>query len=688
MTGANNHGRLVELLTAVRRQLSSGQLEVAEATLDQVLELAPGHPYGIHYLGLLRHLQNRPGEARRFLRQADQGVRHDAVACFNFATALQEHGLHGEALEPLRHALLLRPDYDDAEVLLGRVYFELGRLDEAVAAFQSVLDRHSDHFHALINLARVLLQSAPEKAIVFAERAAMVGSLDQTAPELKNPTKALALKVLARALALSGREKEAIGAYESILRDWPQDVYAAYGQAIILPQVYASEAEIDHWREHYRRNLEAFCSSLRLDTVDQIEAAASALFTIGNFPLPQHGRNDRPEQTLYGNVLHRVAAARYPEYARPLPLLPRPGRPRIGFVSAFFYNHSIAKIQEAWATQLDPGRFEVWAIHAGKSRDATTDDIERACEHFVHHPRAGLLLLRLLHDLDLDVIVYPDLGMEAAMLLPAALRLAPVQCLGMGHPITSGLPTIDWFLSSALMEPDDSEAQYTERLEKLPNLSFCYSLERILSQRGEADWRHLRRRRIVYLCTQNLGKLLPRHDIVFARILAAVQDSELWLLARPEPARTERFRERFLSVCRSEGVEPDRVVIHGRLNQSDFLALTEAADIYLDGIAWSGGNTTFEAIAMGLPVVTWPGDLMRSRHSFAMLKMMDFTDTVAASADDYIEIAAKLGLDENWRTHVREQMRARAARIYDDEAPIRGLESFFLRVTGRELDQP
>jgi predicted O-linked N-acetylglucosamine transferase (SPINDLY family) len=87
---------------------------------------------------------------------------------------------------------------------------------------------------------------------------------------------------------------------------------------------------------------------------------------------------------------------------------------------------------------------------------------------------------------------------------------------------------------------------------------------------------------------------------------------------------------------------------------------------------------------MGLPVVTLPGDLMRKRHSFAMLKMMGLAETVAATPEDYVEIAVRLGLDEAWRRQVRERTRDRGPAIYDDETPIRALEAFLLRVTGRD----
>lgn len=667
--------QIAEFLLQAKRQLQRGDMEGASASLTSALEHDPAHPYALHYLGLLHHQQGRHDEALRLLRESYQGVRHDPVAGFNFATILLQQAHYGEAVEPLEHALSLRPGYDDAKLQLGVVAFKLGDLNQAAAAFRSVIDRHPDHVFALTNLAATLLQQDSEQAIPVARRAAQAAGAKQ---------KARPLRILAKALALNGEEGAAVDIYDGLLAEDPEDVRALYGRAFTLPQVYTAGSEIARWRAQYRRNLEALRETLRLGDPEEIEATADALFTVQNFSLPQQGLDDRKEQAIYGELLHRVASARYPEFARPLSPRPRSGRPRIGLVTAFFRHHSMTKTHGAWATHLDPHKLEVFAVHSGPERDAMSDEIEGACEHFLHHPAVGASLLKTLRDLDLDVLIYPDLGMEPTILLPAALRLAPVQCQGLGHPITSGLPTIDWALTSALMEPENGDAHYTERLERLPNLSFCYSRDRIEGRRGDADLRHLRRQRIVYLCTQNLGKLLPEHDVLFARILEAVPDSELWFLARPAAAITERFRGRVSALCQDKGIPADRIVVHDRLSPSEFLALNEAADVYLDGIGWSGCNTTFEAIAMGLPVVTLPGDLMRKRHSFAMLKMMNVTETVAATPDDYVDIAVRLGLDDDWRRHLGEKMRERGGLIYDDDTPIRALESFLLRVTGRE----
>jgi tetratricopeptide (TPR) repeat protein len=419
MTKETARAALTALFATAQGHLREGRLEEAERVLGRILRQAPDHPHALYALGLLRHRQGRSGEAVALLERAMPALDRDPVACFNMATVLLEQGRADEAADALRRALALRPGYDDAELQLGVACVRGGRPDAAIAAFEAVLARTPGHLVALMNLAGVLASHRPGEAVAYAERAVAA------APQAR---KVPALNLLAKALAMSGREDEAVAAYDEALKLAPDDLRARFGTAVTLPRVYAEQAGIDRWRARYTRELADFDAWLKLETKAEIEAAAESVFTLGNFPLPQQGRDDRAVQEVYGRLLHRVAAARYPDYARPLTLTARDGRPRVGFVSAFFRAHSIAKTHGAWARRLDRESFEVFAVHTGTEADEVSEGFRRDCEHFVHHPRADAALLRLLEGLDLDVLVYPDLGMEPAMLLPAALRLAPVQC--------------------------------------------------------------------------------------------------------------------------------------------------------------------------------------------------------------------------------------------------------------------
>jgi predicted O-linked N-acetylglucosamine transferase (SPINDLY family) len=117
------------------------------------------------------------------------------------------------------------------------------------------------------------------------------------------------------------------------------------------------------------------------------------------------------------------------------------------------------------------------------------------------------------------------------------------------------------------------------------------------------------------------------------------------------------------------------------LNREDYLNLNLVADIYLDTISWSGGNTTLEAIACNLPVVTYPGEFMRGRHSYAMLKMLGVTDTIASSEAEYIDIAVRLGNEPQWRANIVEKIKANHSKLYDDTECVRALEKFYQSVS-------
>ena len=151
-------------------------------------------------------------------------------------------------------------------------------------------------------------------------------------------------------------------------------------------------------------------------------------------------------------------SARYPRFVEP-PARRHRGRPRVGFASHHLHHHSVAKTHGGWITRLARDRFEVFALYTGAQMDATSRRLAEACEHFIHRPLVDEAFIEFVRSLDLDVLVFPDLGMEPAYQVLAALRLGRLQCNGLGHPVTSGLETIDVALSSALMEPPGAESQ-------------------------------------------------------------------------------------------------------------------------------------------------------------------------------------------------------------------------------------
>jgi len=247
--------------------------------------------------------------------------------------------------------------------------------------------------------------------------------------------------------------------------------------------------------------------------------------------------------------------------------------------------------------------------------------------------------------------------------------------------VTSGLPTVDYFLSSSLMEPENGQSHYTEALVCLPNLGIAYPSPQISAPTKTRGDLGLREEGIIYLCSQTLFKYLPQFDYTIAAIARQVPACQFVFIARPNRYIAEQFRQRMQRSFAAAGLDSEEYCrILPPQDQQSYWNLNQVSDIFLDSLGWSGGHTTLEAIACSLPVVTCPGELMRSRHSYGILKMLGVTATIAASEAEYIAIAVRLGTDQQWRRQIVEQIIQGRPGLYDDQTCVAALEEFYQRV--------
>jgi CRISPR-associated protein Csy1 len=278
----------------------------------------------------------------------------------------------------------------------------------------------------------------------------------------------------------------------------------------------------------------------------------------------------------------------------------------------------------------------------------------------------------------LDILVYPELGMDATTFALAALRLAPVQCAGWGHPVTTGHATIDVFFSCAAMEPPGAEAHYTEHLVLLPGIGTEYAQPTIPEDARRAPF-GLPEGVPLFLCPQSLFKIQPDNDALFARVLAAAPKARIVIFEGRHPALTAKFRKRLGLALERAGLAIDeRLIILAQRGHDDYLRINRVCDAMLDTLHWSGGNTSLDALACGLPIVTLPGRFMRGRQSAGMLRLMGIDELVASDADDYVRIAARLAHDARWRDGVVSRIVAKQERVFDDPAPVADLSRFLL----------
>jgi len=256
-----------------------------------------------------------------------------------------------------------------------------------------------------------------------------------------------------------------------------------------------------------------------------------------------------------------------------------------------------------------------------------------------------------------------------------------VQCTTWCHPVTSGLATVDYFLSSDLMEPDHGQAHYCETLVRLPNLGVSYPRPRFpVNPKTRLDF-GLDPGRVVYLSCQSLFKYLPQYDGIYPAIAQQVPQAQFVFLSHSSAPLTAIFRERLARAFAQVGLSAaDYCVLLPRLLWHDYGRLNQLADVFMDTLGWSGGNTCLEALACGLPVVTCPGGLLRGRHGYGILRLLGMTETMATTPAELVMIAARLGLDGAWRVQLQARILANQGRLFDDPVCIKGLEDFYRRV--------
>ncbi len=493
---------------------------------------------------------------------------------------------------------------------------------------------------------------------------------------------------LGTALLEQGKTEQAIASFQTALELNP-DYHLARLSLVVsqLPIIYAKEAEIESKRHEYQRQLQSLVDYYEQANEQQRSAAAMAVGSNQPFYLAYQGKCDRDLQQTYGNLIQGLMASLYPQWSQPLaiPKLAAQQKIRVGFVSGFFNRHSVWKIiLQGWVENLDRSEFELFAYFTGERRDEQTIRAAKLFDRFENHAFSVEQWAEKIAQDNLHVLIFPEFGMDAIAVQLGCLRLAPVQIASWGHPETSGLPTIDYFLSSDLMEQANAQSHYSEKLIRLPNLGVCYQLIPIKPEAVKRKDIGILASDIMFWCCQSLFKYLPQHDDVFPRIAQEVANAKFVFIKLESELATNVFCQRLADAFQQFGLNyQDYCVFLPLMSATVFAGVGAIADIYLDNIGWSGGNTTLESTVYNLPIVTLPGELMRSRHTLAILKMMGIEETIAQNKDEYVQISVRLGQDRDYRHHSSQQIALNKHKCYGDLKPIRALEDFLLAIADK-----
>jgi len=661
------------LIAEGNRAEDAGELEQACALYREAVRLAPQSAKAHLNLGIA--LQARGDEAGA-VAGYQQALAIDAAnpyAYYNLGKLRHERGAHAEAERLLRQALRARPDFPQARVMLACALDAQARPEAAVVELEALAPEKRD-FGAHFILAGILRKLGRLDAAADALRRALV----------LEPRNLDARSALFHLLEAQGDPAGAARELEAVLKERPDWADALYNYGVVLKKLMRpDEAEVA-----LRRALAAepgFVRATRLlggvllgqCRIDEalelyrraprdLDLASAELFALN---ASEQISDDElfARHAEFGRNLEQAVPARF-SFSNPK----HPARRlRIGYVSGDFSYHVVALFMQPVLERHDRRAFEVFCYSSAERVDQYTRQLAKASD--VWRPCAGMSDTQLadaIHADGIDILV--DLAGHSGepQLRVFAQKPAPVQATWLGYLNTTGLTRIDYRVTDAHADPLGlTEARHTEKLVRLPHSQWCY--RPFISATATAAPPCVRNGYVTFGSFNQVLKVSQASRRLWAGLLRKVPGARLVVLGVPPGRAHDDLRK---------DIPEAKVVPYVSLQ--DYFAWYNQVDVALDTTPYSGGTTTCDALWMGVPVLTTPGERPSSRSAASVLTTAGMGEWIASSAEDYLERAAEFAGDTQRLANLRATLRARlqASPLMDEVGFTKNLETLYRQI--------
>lgn len=608
-------------------------------------------------------LDGRPREARRAMGRAIC-LKVDASKSYRGLAKLQTaFGEARDALANLRRAQCLNPDDPDTLEVDGFQKFMIGDHADAARVLRHVNVMVPTRWTAWVARSEALAAAGrPREALTAISRAI---DLEFDAPNLYLSLSKLQIELkdrpaarvnLRRSLCLFPASPNALlaeGLQATALGDLEEARRALDHATIVAPERWPAWMALAETLASLGRTRAArACLETMIDTASvSAKIHSAAIFRMDHF----ESWSAREAQAERRNWWRRHGA-RYFREARVFRNDTGPDRKlRVGYVSADFRRHSAMEIFGPIITNHDKNIVGTFIYSNSHVSDVRTKELKEHVEAWRDVADVSDEDLALMIENDTVDILVDLSGHSLGNRLPAfARKPAPVQVTAWGHALGTGLRTMDYFFTDPVMTPPTEAGEYAESCVYLP----CVTPFRIPDTPPPVeDMPESRNQFITFGCFNRGIKVSLSAIRAWCRILGAVKNSRL--LLKSAEFEIEGKRRTVRENMREMDIDPERVSFEGRTIRHEHLAAHGRIDIALDTFPQNGGVTTWEALFMGVPVITWMGTGVAQRVSGAILKVMDADEFIAETEADYVEISVRLGNDIDRLRALRKSLRRR-----------------------------
>ena len=660
------------LMTACgRAYLAVGRHAAAEGAFERALQLAPNSAEPRLHMARMALQAGQHAKAKQLLQVAVEYEPALADAQLLLGNVFLALGDAGAAGRHYRLALAADDLLADAHANLGAVLKDSGDFDGAALHLERALQLKPELAPASFNLAMVRLNQNQWEDVAMLLHASL----------RHDPKQADAWYWLGNALMRQGDAGAARDAYSSALGLDRKFVRARWGLAMAqLPAVPKTDDEQRAGVQNFAREFKKLHNWVNMHRPADAYQAVGAQQPYYLAYVPQ---NHRAALREYGLLSTQLMASWAGGAGLAAPMVGRGAKRKIGIVCAHICSHSVwHAIVRGWVEHLDAGSFELHLLHTGHQVDAETQWAARRVRRLHHGLGDWTAWAKAISSERFDVLVYPEIGMDSTTMRLSALRLAPMQLAGWGHPITTGLPTMDGFVSAQAFEPAGAEEHYTEHLFALPRLGCCYQpFGTQPAPVNLAAW-GIHTGESVLVCAGTPFKYAPANDVLLVEIARRCAPCKLVFFRAAPVALADLLEQRLRRAFAVAGADFDASVrFIPWQSQAAFFGLLDQAQVVLDSIGFSGFNTAMQAVERAVPIVAWEGAFLRGRFASGILQSMGMGELVADTADAYVEKVAQLCSEQALRERVRSQLAERKASLFNDLDSVASFGSLLLKST-------
>ncbi len=355
------------------------------------------------------------------------------------------------------------------------------------------------------------------------------------------------------------------------------------------------------------------------------------------------------------------------------------GRIRVGFVVTTGHHRGFLRVYRHVLETINPKRFDILFICPAEIVETCRKSVRNDNITWIGLPSRFERAIEALRETRCDILYHWKVGGGTLDYFLALSKSAPIQCTSYGTHGTSGAFSVDYYISSAILETPKAASHYTEKLVLLNSYATSHRSENVpRSVEVDISVRELfglPKEGALYFCPHRLPKYHPRIDAYFQAVLERDTTGHLLILAGNQRHLAGVFVERLRKT-----LSPDifkRIIVRPSLPYEKYQKLLTCVDSILDSPIYVGDLTTHDAFERGIPVVTQMGDLLVQRYTGGLYRAMDMDFLVAKNTEQYAEIAVKLGTEPDFRDDARRMILGRNHIVFSPSEVTEEYEQFF-----------